>query len=346
MKPIKIAVLGGGSFGTVLANISAREGSEVYQWMRDANQAETINSKHRNPKYVPELSLPPGLIATTDLAKALHSAKLIILAIPSKYFKEVLDKIMPYIDDSKYFVSATKGIAPDRFCLMSDIIAEALRKRDITNPEQYIGVLSGPNLANEIADKHFTGSVIASKNQELSRLVHDSFSNKYMLVFENSDVYGVELAGALKNIYAIASGISDSLGFGINTKSLLITRSTAEIVRFAIRLGANPLTFLGLAGLGDLIATCSSIQSRNYKLGAQIVDKKPIEEITRNLGGVAEGIHTTKMTYLKARELNISMPLLEAVYRIIFEKGKVKNVLWKVLRDTPSTDVEQPAFKN
>ena len=338
IAPLKVAVVGGGSFGTVLANISATRGNKTFLWLRDEKQAQQINTTHRNQKYIPQLTLHCDLHATTNLQEAVADSQLLIIAVPSKSFAEVLQNISPYINQ-QFIVTATKGIARDSFQLMSQLLEKVIQDKGL-NPEQHIGVLSGPNIANEIANKHLTGSVIATHNHLLSAMVRQAISTKYLHIFENDDVYGVELAGALKNIYAIAAGISDSLGFGINTKSVLITRSAAEMARFAVQMNANHLTFLGLAGIGDLITTCFSPQSRNYRLGNALIGGKSIDEICDQLGGVAEGIHTTKMAHQQAIKMGVNMPLLEGVYRIIFNGERVKHVLWGVLRNTPREDVE------
>ncbi|MBE8182005.1 MAG: NAD(P)-dependent glycerol-3-phosphate dehydrogenase [Candidatus Portiera sp.] len=338
MTNLKVAVLGGGSFGTVLANISAANKHQTTIWMRDQDQVASINNTHRNSKYISDLQLADDLVATSDLSVALENSQIIILALPSKAFPNVVERMMPHLTN-QYLISATKGIAEDKFMLMSELLVSALKRYGL-DPSNRIGVLSGPNIAKEIAAKHLTGSVIASTNKDLNLMVRQTLSTKYLHIFDNEDIYGVELAGSLKNIYAIAAGISDSLGFGINTKSVLISRSISEMVRFASCMNAKKMTFTGLASIGDLIATCSSVDSRNYRLGKNLIGGDTIEEICARLGGVAEGIHTTKMTYQKAQELNISMPLLEGVYRIIFNREKVKNVLWKVLVNTPYEDVE------
>ena len=335
---LKVAVIGAGSFGTVLANIAAHKGHEVRMWMRGAEQAEAINTTHRNPKHLQDLQLHSELTAGNDLAAAISDCDLIIMALPSHAYAPVLQQMLPHIS-KQYLVSATKGITEDRFCLMSELTIEELAKQG--KPQDRVGVLSGPNLAHEIAHKHLTGTVIASRSAKLNAMVRATLSTKYLHVFENEDVYGVELAGALKNVYAIASGISDSLGFGLNTKSVLITRSIAEIARFASHMHASRLTFLGLASIGDLIATCSSTGSRNYKLGAKLKSGRPLEEICGEIDGVVEGIRTTKLTYDKAQELGVSMPVLEGVYRILYKNEKVKNVLWRVLRNIPVEDVEK-----
>lgn len=342
MTELRVAVLGGGAFGTVLANIAATNKHHTTMWMRDEGQAANINSTHRNPKYLSDLQLADNLIATSDLSQALSDSQLIIIALPSKSFPEVIANMMPHITPhikNQYIVSATKGIAMDKFLLMSELLVEALKSHGLEYHNR-VGVLSGPNLATEIATKHITGSVIASGNKELNSMVRQVLQTKYLHIFDNDDIYGVELAGSLKNIYAIAAGISDSLGFGINTKSVLISRSISEMVRFASHMHAKRMTFTGLASIGDLIATCSSVDSRNYRLGKHLISGDSVADISAKLGGVAEGIHTTKMTYLKSQELGISMPILEGVYRIIFNREKVKNVLWRVLINTPNEDVE------
>lgn len=338
ISPLRVSVIGGGSFGTVLANISAERLNKTRLWLRDKEQLCRINNTRYNHKYMPGLKLNSGLEVTDDLQYTVTEAQLLIIAVPSKAFGNILKKIMPYISN-QYIVTATKGIAPDNFSLMSELIAQELKVKGL-NPDKYIGVLSGPNIASEIAAKHLTGSVIATCNNELSDMVSKAITTKYFHIFQNNDLYGVEIAGALKNIYAIAAGISDSLGFGINTKSVLITRSAAEIARFAVKMKANHLTFLGLAGMGDLITTCFSPDSRNYRLGKALISGESLDKICNELGGVAEGINTTNMVYKKASELKISMPLMEGIYRILFRSERIKHVLWRTLRNTPREDVE------
>ncbi len=336
---LRISVIGGGSFGTILANICASLGHETHLWMRDPELVKNIQQKRCNAKYLPELKLSTNLKATNDLIHAVRRARLLFLAIPSKAFGEICASIIPHVTAKQFLVSTTKGIDRQKFRLMSEIITEQLTQNQL-NGQQQIGVLSGPNLAHELATKHLTGTVIASRNPELRQTVREALHTKYLHVFENEDMYGVELGGALKNIYAIAAGISDSLGFGMNTKSFLITRSAAEMARFATKLKANPMTFLGLAGIGDLTVTCNSPHSRNYRLGKQLISGQPIEEICASIGGVAEGVYTVQAVYNKAQQMDISMPIVKGVYRVVCGGERVKPVLWATLGEARHEDVE------
>ena len=336
--PQATTIIGGGSFGTVLANIAASNGHDTRLWLRDPDLANEIKRKGYNPRYLPDLRLDKRLTITTDMQHALTGDRLVLLAVPSKFFSAIFTLMRPWISEHHLLVSTTKGIAPNAFTLMSQIMRRQLSETPCS--QDRLGVLSGPNLALELANKHISGSVIASSNSQLRARVYATLNNKYLHIFENEDTYGVELAGVLKNVYAIAAGISDALGFGVNTKSLLITRAIAEMARFAVRLKANHLTFLGLAGMGDLIVTCNSPLSRNYRLGQALARGKPMQTIIAEINGIIEGVHTTKMVYAKAQQIKVQMPILESIYEIIGLGKRVKNTLWRTLRSTPREDVE------
>lgn len=327
-----IAVLGGGSFGTALADISAANGHWVKLWMRDAEQVGSINNNHVNARYLPEFQIHPSVTADTDLAAVVSDADIVFIAIPSQSFREVVKKTGGLLS-GKIVISTTKGIEPVTFDLMSQILVEEVN-------DARIGVLSGPNLAREIVAKALTATVIASEDDELCQTIQSVLHCDYFRVYSNSDVYGVELAGALKNIYAIVSGMGAALGMGENTKSMLITRSLAEMSRFAVTLGANPMTFLGLAGVGDLVATCTSDLSRNFRVGFALGQGDSLEDAELKLGQVAEGVNTLKQVKQKADELGVYMPLVDSLYSIIF-KGNAIGVLVKgmMLREQ-KTDVE------
>lgn len=332
-KTFNVTVLGGGSFGTALASIAANNGFSTRLWVRNEQLAEEINRNKRNPKYQPNLELPPSLSATSCLESALKTAKLVFLAIPSKGFAEVLHQAFPYIHSQQILVSTTKGFEENGFKLMSELMQE------ITGFE-HLGILSGPNLASEIAQQQLTATVIASPC-ELTRLrVQEVLSNDYFRVYANTDMYGAELGGALKNIYAVAVGIAVALGKGENTKSMLMTRALAEMSRFAVSLGANPMTFLGLSGVGDLIVTCSSPLSRNFRVGYAIGEGKKLDEIVASLGQVAEGVKTVKLVKEQADKREIYMPLLQALYRVLFEQQDPQQLAASLMGRQQSTDVE------
>ncbi|MDD7804740.1 MAG: NAD(P)H-dependent glycerol-3-phosphate dehydrogenase [Endozoicomonas sp. (ex Botrylloides leachii)] len=327
-----IAILGGGSFGTALSDISATNGHHVRLWVRSQQQADAINKDHINHRYLPELAINSSVSATTSLNAATASADIVFISIPSRSFREVVKKAAPMLT-GKIVISTTKGIEPETFALMSAILAEELK-------QVRIGVLSGPNLAKEIVAKAVTATVIASQNKEVCHIIQKVLYCHYFRVYSNTDTYGVELAGALKNIYAIVSGIGVSLGMGENTKSMLITRSLAEMSQFAVKMGANPLTFLGLAGVGDLIATCTSSLSRNFRVGYALGKGQSLQTIREELGQVAEGVNTLRQVHQKAQELNVDMPLVNRLYSIIFEKCKADVLISGIMQREQKTDVE------
>lgn len=332
-ESVKIAVLGGGSFGTAIANIAAENGHQVFQWMRNSDAVEEILITRQNQRYMPDYYLNENLIPTTDIQLAVTGAEVVFVAIPSKSFRLVVNQIKPFINESQFFVSTTKGIEVESFKLMSEIIQEEL------NTDQ-VGVLSGPNLAKEIAQRHLTASVVASSHEEKCQLVQKLLSNDYFRVYASGDNYGVELGGALKNIYAIISGLAAAMGLGENTKSMLITRSLAEMSRFAVQLGANPMTFLGLSGVGDLIVTCMSPLSRNYRVGFAIGKGKNLEQAVDELGEVAEGINTLKIVYDKAEEMGVYMPLVSGLYQVLYEGAQIKDVARNLMLGAHKQDVE------
>ena len=290
MKLKKIAVLGGGSFGTVLANIAASNGFEVSLWVRDSEQALRINSEGANTTYHPELQLSSNIEASENLDEVIKNSSIVLIATPSSIFENIVKRISPSIDEGAHIISCTKGIKLNPFRSMSDIIL-----LNIDASKNSVGVLSGPNLAKEIAEKKVTGTVIASNDDSLINDVKETLSSDTFKIYSSDDIQGVELAGALKNIYAIICGIAESLEVGENAVGLILTRSMAEMSRFAVAKGANPITFLGLAGMGDLVATCTSNLSRNFQLGINLGAGLSLEEAKNKVGQVAEGIRTLRL---------------------------------------------------
>ncbi len=328
-----VAVLGGGSFGTVLASLMAEKGLVVRLWMRNEAAVAEVNQQHRNERYLPGRDLAPTLTATTDLEEALAGAEAVFIAIPSIAFRDVLKRAAVWLKPEQLLVSTTKGIEAGTFCLMSQIIEQEC-------PRARLGVLSGPNLAKEIAQKQLTATVIASSDAELRERVQALLHTSCFRVYASTDTYGVELGGTLKNIYAIAAGLSAALGMGENTKSMLMTRSLAEMSRFAVSLGANPMTFLGLAGVGDLIVTCMSPLSRNYRVGYALGEGKTLEQAVTALGEVAEGVNTLRLVKEKAESLGIYMPLVAGLYEVVFNNAPVKEVARGMMLNVQSSDVE------
>ena len=332
----KIAVLGGGSFGTVLANLSASNGFETSLWVRDTEQALRINAEGTNTTYHPELKLSDKIIASESLEQCISGADLILVATPSAIFENIVKRLKPLVKDNMHIVSCTKAIAKNPMRTMTEIISHELE----TVIGDQFGVLSGPNLAKEIANEKVAGSVIASLNSELKALIKNALESEKFKIYESADVKGVEYAGALKNIYAICCGIGDILDVGENAIGLIITRSMTEMSKFAVHKGANPITFLGLAGMGDLVATCTSKLSRNFSLGRRLAKGDSLEEAKAAIGQVAEGVRTLEVIYEEANKNNLPMPLVNALHKIVFENANPNILMDDLISHPDHLDVE------
>lgn len=337
---MKVVVLGGGSFGTAIANMLAENGHQSVLWLRDAARAAEINRTRENRAYLPGYQLHESLQISSDLIATLRDASVVFVSVPSKAFRSVVRQIQPLLEPGAIVVSTAKGIetGPDQrgFWLMSDVLKQEL-------PDHRIAVLSGPNLAGEIAERQLAGTVVASSDNATCQCVQDLLRSPYFRVYSNNDVYGVELGGVLKNSYAIACGMAAALGLGYNTISMLITRSLAEMGRFAAKLGADPLTFIGLAGVGDLIVTCTSPKSRNYRIGFALGQGKTLQEAVNEVGQVAEGINTIHQVKLKADELGVYMPLVSALNDIVFNGRSIAETSAALMGSDNNSDVEYRA---
>lgn len=333
MEVKQAAVIGGGSFGTAIASILATNGIRTLQWMRNKDVANSINIDHENPQYLPDVKLAPSLQASTDLESVIKGAELIFVSVPSQSFRSVVQQLKPYLEPGQSLISTTKGIEPNGFNLMSQVLLEEC-------PGHSVAVLSGPNLAKEIGRKQLTATVVASEDGALRLKIQEGLGCEYFRVYASDDMYGVELSGALKNIYAIVSGFIAALGMGENTKSMIITRSLAEMSRFAVAQGANPLTFLGLAGVGDLVVTCMSPMSRNYRVGYAIGEGLTLEEAVEELGEVAEGVNTLRYINSKSEELGIYMPLVKGAYAVLFSNIDPRLIAKELMTGENTTDVE------
>ena len=331
----KIAVLGGGSFGTVLANIAASNGNNVSLWVRDSEQALRINSEGANSTYHPELKLSSNIAASENLEEVMKDSDIILIATPSIIFENIVQRIVPLIEGGAHIISCTKGIKLDPFRSMSDIIS-----MNVDLNINSVGVLSGPNLAREIAENKVAGTVIASTSNVLITCVKDALSSDSFKVYSSNDIQGVELAGALKNIYAIICGMADAMGVGENAVGLILTRSMAEMSRFAVAKGANPITFLGLAGMGDLVATCTSNLSRNFQLGTHLGGGLSLKEAKDRVGQVAEGVRTLEVIKEESSNLNIKMPLVDSLHDIIYKSSSPKTLIDDLVKNPHEVDVE------
>lgn len=331
-EKIRLTVLGGGSFGTAMANLAARNGCDTTIWVRNKRTVKSMAKTQMNKKYLPGYKLDNRLKYSYDLEAAVKDKDIIFLAVPSSAFRETLKNIKPFISGQS-IVSLTKGMEKDTFALMSDIIKDEL-------PEVNFGVMSGPNLAVEIMKNMPSATVIASESEPLRHAVQAALHSAFFRVFASDDIRGVELGGALKNIYAIAMGMAAAYDVGENTKAMLLTRSLAEMSRFGVEEGANPLTFLGLSGVGDLYATCNSELSRNFRIGNMLGRGMDIDAAVKKLGQTAEGVNTIQQVHEKASKQGIYMPITHALHAVIYEDKAALGVALHLMEAGFRSDVE------
>lgn len=317
----KITVFGTGSFGTALANVLAENGHSVLMWGKNENTVDEINQSHQNKRYLKDVTLIETIKATNQLEQAVNFSDIFLIALPTKAIRDVVTEIDQHIKTKKTFIHVAKGIENETFKRVSEMIEDSVSK----NHKNGVGVLSGPSHAEEVVIKQPTTVAASSKDEHISKLIQDLFMNDYLRVYTNNDLIGVELGGALKNIIAVASGIVAGMGYGDNAKAALMTRGLAEISRLGEKLGADPMTFLGLGGIGDLIVTCTSTHSRNYTLGYKLGKGKTTEEALNEMNMVVEGIYTTNSVYHLAKAQNIDMPITNALYKVLFEDKPVKD---------------------
>ncbi len=319
----KVVVLGAGSWGTALSIVLAEKGHDCLLWSHREDQANEINQKHKNHKYLPEAQLPLNLHASCSLQVAAEHAKIIVMAVPTKGIREVCQNLVKHLTEPVLFVHVSKGIEPDSLKRISEMMREEIPNEFI----QEIVVLSGPSHAEEVILKHPTTVTAACENIKYAEIVQDLFMHGYFRVYTNTDVIGVEMGGALKNIIALAAGITDGLGYGDNAKAALITRGLAEIARLGTKMGANPLTFSGLTGIGDLIVTCTSVHSRNWRAGNLLGKGMKLDEVLEQMGMVVEGVRTTKAAYQLSQHHQVPMPITNALYQVLFEQVDTKTAV-------------------
>jgi glycerol-3-phosphate dehydrogenase (NAD(P)+) len=311
----RAAVIGAGSWGTALANLLARKGVETVLWSFEPDVAEAIEHEHQNPRYLEGVALDPRLRATGDMEEAVRGAACVVSVSPSHVVRQVMGKAARFIDPGALVVSASKGIENDTLKTMDEVLADVL-DGDAAERTTY---LSGPSFALEVGLEHPTAVTIASRSPEAALRAQELFQTAYFRVYTTGDVRGVELGGSLKNVIAIAAGVVDGLGFGNNTRAALITRGLAEITRLGVAAGADPQTFAGLAGMGDLILTCTGALSRNRSVGVELGRGRSLDDILGGMVMVAEGVRTTRSARDLARRLEIEMPIVDAMHAILFE---------------------------
>jgi len=317
MNKDRIIILGGGSWGTALACLLSSNQKEVFLWIRNKKQLEDIIKYGENKKYLPKVKIPDEVKLINSYEDIIESCNIAIFAVPSQNVRDLAKELKGKIDINTIIVNVSKGIERNTLKTISEVCEDVLKD----NP--YV-VLSGPSHAEEVGRNLPTTVVAASKDKNIAKHIQGIFTNKTFRVYTNNDVKGVEIGGALKNVIAIASGISDGLGYGDNTKAALMNRGIIEISRLADELGANKMTFLGLSGIGDLIVTCTSMHSRNRRAGILIGKGSTVKEAVKEVGMVVEGIYTTEAAYNLAKKYNVEMPIVEELYKIVYEGKKAK----------------------
>jgi len=333
---MKIAVLGAGSWGTAIAALLAKKDFEVILWARDPHLASEIQKTHYNPRYISDIKLPVGVKATGDLSHLGENLDAAVFAVPSHVMRLIVKQAKPYIKTDTLLLSVTKGIEIESRKRMSEIIAEETG----VDFHQNIAVLSGPNHAEEVSKEIPSATVVAANDERVALKFQEMFMTPYFRVYTNEDIIGVELAGATKNVIAIAAGISDGLGYGDNTKASLMTRGLAEMTRLGTVLGAQPLTFSGLAGIGDLIATCTSRHSRNRAVGEKIGKGKKLAEILEESTMVAEGVYTSKAIFYLAGGLGVDVPITKNVFEVLYQDKDPKDSVRELMMRGPTGEVK------
>jgi glycerol-3-phosphate dehydrogenase (NAD(P)+) len=329
---LRVAVIGAGSWGTTVAAIAARNSPTVL-WARRRELADEIRKEHTNGSYLAGFELPEALDATADMEEAVADADVVVMAVPSHGFRAVLEEAAPHVRAWVPVVSLTKGLEQGTRMRMSQIVNDVLHD----NPA---GILTGPNLAKEVMAGHPAAAVMAFTDQRIAEGLQPVFHQRGFRVYTNLDIVGCEIAGVVKNVMAIAAGMVDGMGFGDNTKATLMTRGLAELARLGVAIGGDPLTFSGLAGMGDLVATCSSSQSRNNHVGRELGKGRPLEAIIQEMNMVAEGVKSSSVVVQLAAQHGVEMPIAEQVRAVCHEGKTAEEALLSLLSRTPKA--EQP----
>ena len=329
-KAEKVAVLGSGSWGTALAKVLVENGHDVVMWSRVEDQAivDEINKDHTNKRYLQDLELPAELVATTDLEEAISGREIIVVVIPTVGIRSTAKQLNALINDSKIIVHASKGLEQGTHMRISSVIEEEID----ADKRQAIVALSGPSHAEQVAVQDLTSITSASENMDAAERVQYLFMNDYFRVYRNEDIVGVELGAALKNIIAVGAGALNGIGFGDNAIAALLTRGLAEITRLGVSLGADPITFMGLSGVGDLIVTGTSVHSRNWRAGKLIGEGRDLESIHEEIGMAIEGLSTVIAAKELAEDSNIEMPITQAIYEVVYEGADVSETILELMR--------------
>jgi glycerol-3-phosphate dehydrogenase (NAD(P)+) len=330
-RPARVAVIGAGSWGTTVASLTASNAPTVL-WARSPELAEEIRVSHTNERYLPEAELHPELGATHSLEEATASADVLVMAVPSHGFRSVLQQASPHVRPWIPVVSLTKGLEQGSRLRMTQVVDELL-------PGHPVGVLTGPNVAKEVIDGLAAAAVVAMPDEHVAQALQAILKTRLFRVYTSTDVVGAEIAGALKNVVAIAAGMAEGLGAGDNTRALVIARSLAELTRLGVAMGGHPATFAGLAGMGDLVATCISPHGRNRHVGEQLALGKTVDEITAEMNMVAEGIKSSRVVMELADEHGVEMPIAREVFGVCHEGRTPREAFRGLLRTAPTTEL-------
>jgi len=324
----KVTVIGSGSWGTALAVMLQKHGHDVVIWSRRQDAVDEMQNDRENKTYLPGIALPEGMNFTTDREQAVKDAEIIILSVPSKAVRQTVTDFAPFFNEKQVLVNVAKGLEEGSLKRLSQVIQECV-------PQCEVCILSGPSHAEEVAREIPTTCLIASENEEIAKMVQNEFMNTRFRLYTNTDVIGVEMGAALKNVMALAAGMSDGLGFGDNTKAALMTRGITEMKRLGVEMGGKAETFAGLSGIGDLIVTCTSMHSRNRRAGILLGQGKTLEETLEEIKMVVEGVNTVQVACKVAKEHNVEMPITNAIADVLFGgKNTEQAVLELMSRDS------------
>jgi glycerol-3-phosphate dehydrogenase (NAD(P)+) len=336
-KKHRIAVVGAGSWGTAIADLLAIKGFQTHLWVFEKEVKDHIAQFNENKLYLPGHRLSPNLCASNDLADVVSDKNVIVVVVPSHVMRRVTEQMAGHLAEGTIVTSASKGIEQKTHLTMSGVIKETIPEVH----EDQLAVISGPSFAKEVAQRMPTTVTVACKNPATASLLQHIFVTSYFRVYTSDDIVGVELGGSVKNVIAIASGILDGLGMGLNTRAALITRGMTEVRRLGLHLGANPRTFTGLAGFGDLVLTCTGNLSRNYTVGTKLGQGKKLSEILDEMHMVAEGIKTAKSVYNFSREIGVEMPICHEIYHILYEDLAPKEAVYRLMTRTLKQELDE-----
>lgn len=332
---MRACVLGSGTFGTAISAVLARRFDEVRLWGREADQIADLNAKHENTHFLPGIPLPLNLKGTTDIAEAHEGADMVVFAVPSHASREVAGRAAPYLPKHVPILTVAKGIENTTLKTMTEVLEDSLPE----DYHPYIAVLSGPSFAKEMVRNMPTVVTVASHWDKISRRCQSALQTETFRVYTSVDVVGVQYGGALKNVIAIAAGISDGLGFGHNARAALITRGLAEITRVAVRCGANPLTLSGLSGMGDLVLTCTADLSRNRRVGLALGQGRKLDEVLGELHEVAEGVKTARSARDLSEKMGVELPICDQVFQITYENKDARAAVYELMTRSPKAEL-------